>query len=209
MSDSDRRDRPDAEQVPVVEGLVRIGPERGPAVAEPRDDAARPNEPSVGDLMDREFIAVHRAQPLASIAGALLTMPHPCAIVVDEKQRCVGLMRVADALRALVYYLPAFDMRLPVRTNAQADVALLLANGPVVGQVTVPMPRTVTANAPASTAAAWMAFHELEWLPVVAPDGTPVGLLSALALLRAEAVRDGRLVVQGVVRPPVAPRLLN
>src|SRR5690606_6727368 len=105
MSDSHRRDRPDGEQVPVVDGLVKVGPESDRAVAKAGDAGTRPDEPSVGDLMDREFIAVHRGQPLASIAGVLLRMPHPCAIVVDDSSRCVGLMRVSDALRALVYYL--------------------------------------------------------------------------------------------------------
>lgn len=206
MNDSNDNDRPSADDARPPAGTAAITPAHVDAceMAPAQDD-----EPTVGDLMGRSFLAIPRSTPLAAIASGLLQMPQPCAIVVDEDSRCVGLMRVGDALRALIYHLPAFDTRLPVRTNAQADVALLMAHGPLVAHVTVPFPRHVTAAAPASTAAAWMAFHEIEWLPVVGTDGRPVGLLGALDLLRAGAVRDGHLVVRGVVRPPPPLRLLN
>lgn len=121
---------------------------------QPGAGAAPGEAPPVRAVIRRSAVAVRPGLSATTAAAALRARGQPGAPVVDGEGRPVGWVTEADLLRAR----PGGKV-----SQAMTRTALAVADG-------APLPR----------AAALLALHGLERLPVVSPDGVVVGVLGAL-----------------------------
>lgn len=155
-------------------GFVECLGDGAPAAAAPR--APGDPEPSLADrtsvqvAMTRAVIALRAELPLEAARALLLERGVGGAPVVDDAGRPVGILTKTDLLRAGV--------------KKGARVADAMSRNVL----------TLPERAPVSEAAALLASEGVHRAPVVSREGTVVGIVTVLDLLRWLAQQDGQLM---------------
>jgi CBS domain-containing protein len=149
---------------------------RGP-LPEGRPGSAPGGHTPVADVMRRAGVAVRAGVGRAVAADALRTRGIATAPVVDGEGRPIGVVAESDLLRA--------------RSGAKVADAMT--------RVAIAVPEA----APIARAASLMATHRLDRVPVVAPEGVVVGVLSASDVIAWLAGAGGPLAPADA--PPAQP----
>lgn len=148
-----------------------------------------------------------RDAPLSSIMTRNVAIV-PEGLPLDELSRfLVGARTTSAAVSGddggLVGHVSMIDI---VRQQCRAEVPFLLqdcgARPAVVRDIMRPFLLRVREDANIGKAAALMAFENIDRVFVVSPDGTVVGWVCALDVLRGAALHDG---YPGISGPGVAP----
>jgi CBS domain-containing protein len=126
----------------------------------------------LSSIMTASVISVSPDLPVESLALLLLQQRISGVPVVNDAGRPVGVVSRSDLLR----------------------LELAPAEGAVVADIMMPVAFTLTESANVSHAAALMAYEDIHRVPVVAADGTVVGIISSLDVVRWLARHDGFLV---------------
>lgn len=131
--------------------------------------------PTVGTVMTSDVVTVSPDDAFKDVIAALADREISGAPVVDGEGRLVGVVTEADLLRkaAAGREGPGRKQRLE-RQGAGATTA---------GEAMSSPPVTTTADTPVAEAARSMCRHGFKRLPVVDPDGRPVGIVSRADLL--------------------------
>jgi CBS domain-containing protein len=142
--------------------------------------ARRSGRWQVSDVMTTKVVSVARDTSYRQVAE-LLREHHLTAVpVVTPDQRVIGVVSEADLLRKQERHehaatKPGWTMHRTARTKAEARTAEGLMTTPAI---------TIGPEALLGTAARAMNAHHVNRLPVVAADGTMVGVVSRADLLR-------------------------
>jgi CBS domain-containing protein len=115
--------------------------------------------------------------------------------VVDERGRAIGIVSKTDVLRRFAND-GHVGMEVDGDSTTSLDIGLTseLASGNRVRDVMTHVVFTLQAEASLSRAAALMAYEGVHRVVVVAADGTAIGIVSSLDILRWLASRDGYIV---------------
>jgi CBS domain-containing protein len=133
------------------------------------------NKPStVGDIMRRDFVSLHANDKLDFVED-VMSLGRIRHLPVLENGRLVGIVSQRDLLAASLSRVLDFDA--PERRTflRSVEVAETMTREVVTVHPQTPLPE----------AARLMLRHAIGSLPVVAEDGTPVGLVTESDLLRA------------------------
>ncbi len=137
-------------------------------VAETPVAVATTGAAQVAEIMATSVLCVRDDVTLADVRTALVREAARSVPVIDVQRRPIGMISASDLLAD----------RPP---GARAADAM------------TPMAFSIPARATIAQAAALMAFEDVHQLPVVSDDGTVIGLLTALDVLRWEARQSGML----------------
>ncbi|MCS0604894.1 CBS domain-containing protein [Streptomyces sp. LP11] len=157
----------------------------------------------VSDVMTREVLALRTGAAFKDIVRAMREWRIGALPVLDDAGRVVGVVAAAD---------------LPAREECREDdlghlgrvregVDPRKATGTTAGELMTTPAATVTPAAGLGQAARLMARAGVEHLPVVAPDGTPRGIVSRSDLLKVFLRADADIAEQ--VRGEVVGRLFG
>jgi CBS domain-containing protein len=126
----------------------------------------------LSSIMSAGVVAVASDLPVESLALLLLQQRIGGVPVVNDAGRPIGVVSRSDLLR----------------------LELDPTEGAVVADIMMPVAFTLTESASISHAAALMAYEDIHRVPVVSSDGTVVGIVSSLDIVRWLARHDGFLV---------------
>ncbi|MEK6606085.1 MAG: CBS domain-containing protein [Myxococcota bacterium] len=155
----------------------------------------------VSEAMTREIVCATPDMTIDYLTTLFLERNISGAPVVDDSDRPIGVVSKTDILRRQHVEGDAPSRPAPTRVRTwqgyeyELDPKSRTTPGlrTTVGEIMLPMVFSLPATAPISRAAALMAFEGIHRLPIVAEDGSLVGLLSSLDVLRWLARHDGYL----------------
>jgi CBS domain-containing protein len=148
--------------------------------------------PTVGEIMERDPVSVHRDDSVESLLHVLRRHELPGVPVVDGDGRVVGIVTEAD----LVLRDEEEDLRMPLHFNLMGGEIFLgrlkpfedrvkKAIASTVGEMMSAEPVTVTPDDDAHEAARLISERRHNRLPVVDADGKLVGVVTRLDVLEA------------------------
>lgn len=177
---------------PDCEGLVRSGegdellcavpPEIPPPLRLPAEQVG------LAQIMTRDVICVRDDVSAESLAALLIDLAITGAPVVDERGRPIGVVSRSDLVQL---ELAEEGREAPDERGLERG---LHAEPPSRGKVRdfmMPMAFTLPENASVAHAAALMVYENVHRIPVVATDGSVVGIIAALDILRWLAANAG------------------
>ncbi|MFT3927697.1 MAG: CBS domain-containing protein [Myxococcales bacterium] len=174
-----------------------VAPPAGPALERPNQFVPL-RRLSVADLMSRNVVCMRPHLSLDAAMQLFLETGLRAAPVVNEHGAVLGMLEESD-------------LQLAVQAHAgrrgEEEAAIC------VGDLMMPVAFAVHEHTPATQAAGLMVYEAVRRVPVVSPDGTVVGVLSAADLLYWLARSDGYVLPapgpkrapQGSERPLHAP----
>jgi CBS domain-containing protein len=146
----------------------------------------------VSAMMTASPLCVRADMSVESLARLLVERGISGAPVVDEAGRPIGVVSKSDLVRHSVDLTPG-----PTERTDESALAALGAGFHLdelvdasVGDIMMPIAFTVRATDSLSRAATLMGWEGVHRLPVVTDDGTVVGILSSLDVMRWLAPRD-------------------
>jgi len=155
----------------------------------------------IASIMTRQVVLVRRDASVESVTALFLERGLHGAPVVGDQGEIVGFVSLADLVRERYDHGDA-EERVPLRVPTRNGGGYWLGSGfhaesptpPRVADLMMPSAVTLEESTAISTAAALMATEHLHRIPVVDGQGTLVGILSSLDVLRWLARSDGYLV---------------
>jgi CBS domain-containing protein len=193
--------RGDGSAAEVTRAVARVAEAEGDdGVGEP---SAAPQPPSgtrrtgrwqVSDVMTTKVVSVAKDASYRQIAERLSAQHLTALPVVAADGRVVGVVSEADLLRKQERHehserKPGWQFRPAARTKAEARTAVGLMTSPAV---------TIGPEALLGTAARVMSEHRVKRLPVVAADGTLIGIVSRTDLLRVFLRPDAEIAAEAM-----------
>ncbi|MBG0825206.1 CBS domain-containing protein [Planomonospora sp. ID91781] len=155
---------------------------------------------TVKDVMTTEVAAVRANAPFHTIAALLIDRGVSGVPVVDAAQRVVGVVSEADLVRKEEFkeryygeaYRPPLRTRLRHRLGEDGDVERRAAGDTAEELMTSPAVVT-TPDSSIVLVARMMDRHGVKRLPVVASDGTLVGIVSRRDVIRVFVRSDAEI----------------
>jgi CBS-domain-containing membrane protein len=141
-------------------------------------------------IMETHITTVHPQTPVADIITLLLEAPFRTLPVLDEQRRLQGIIGTADLIAAGVFPLRRGIMRVAFSLDAQTAEAVetplaeARASATTAQDVMQRQVRTIGPETSIRDAAQTMLETGLRRLPVVAPDGTLLGMVTRADLLQ-------------------------
>lgn len=145
-----------------------------------------PLEAPVHDVMSREVHTVRPDTPLAEAVELLLDKVYRTLPVVDENGRVVGILTDGDLLERAKLLATSVQRELS-RAEVSRELHQIRQSGQTVSQVMTPDPVTVRPETPITQAVNLMVERDVKRLPVVDANGTLLGMVSRVNVLRALA----------------------
>lgn len=154
----------------------------------------------VSEVMTSDVVCVRADVSIDVLIESMLERGFSGAPVVDERGKAIGVVSKTDLLRELHERGDTIEAP-PKKLRTRGGLEFQLRPGfhveelarTTVGEIMMPVAFTLTESAPISQAAALMAFEGVHRVPVLARDGTVVGIVSSLDILRWLAVQNGYL----------------
>ena len=146
-------------------------PDAAPPAARKRRLPSEADRTPLSEVMTGDVLCVRPAVSIEAVAELLTEHGITGVPVVDESGRAIGIISKTDLVQARHDRL-----------------------GAVAADIMMPIAFTLPENATLSHAAALMAYEGIHRLPVVAADGSVVGIVSAMDVVRWLARSDGYLV---------------
>ena len=164
----------------------RVVDESGATVEQPT--APSPAQAAaVATIMTRTTYCVRPEVAVETVVALLLEHRLSGVPVVDADGRPVGIVSKTDLLRHLHENGDSVDAGAPARgfdDELATGFHATAVHGTAVGDVMMPIVFAIEQDADIALAAALMAGEGIHRLPVLAGDGTVVGILSALDIVR-------------------------
>lgn len=167
-------------------------------------DARVEREPTVGDLMTSPVRCVTKDTSAETLLRLLLEDGISAVPVINAEGRPVGLVSKSDLLREQVRGGLTEDMALWTAHKGDSshgaepadadDVAADPLEGLTVAELMTPFAFSLPVDAPVSLACALMSYEAVHRIAVTEKDGTVVGVLSSLDVMRWIAVDRGYTV---------------
>ena len=147
---------------------------------------------TVADAMSREPIVVRPETPLNDAIQILAERRISGLPVVSNAGELVGIISETDLMWQETgvtppAYIKILDLVIYLKNPAQHERDLHKALGQTVGEVMSREPITVSPDKPLKEAAQLMHDRSVNRLPVVAPDGIVIGILTRGDIVRAMA----------------------
>ncbi len=140
--------------------------------------------PRVEDVMTRDPLAAHPGDALLDAAATMQTYAIRHLPVVDGEGRMAGMLSDRDILGAVGHPLRALDAKAKTRVAEELKVEDVMSRDRILA---------VHPQRPCSEVASAFADHTLSAVPVTDDDGSLVGMLSYVDLLRGrERTRTAR-----------------
>lgn len=136
----------------------------------------------VSDVMQRDVVRVPARSTMAEAAGMLLQHEISGAPVVDELDRCVGVLSAIDFVKRECE-LAGCSPHLLKPCQHESDVGLFDKEG--VEKYMTPTVQSIAIDAPLIQAAGIMNSAHLHRLPVLDSRGRPVGMITSLDIVAA------------------------
>jgi CBS domain-containing protein len=158
---------------------------------------------SLGAIMTRDVVCVPPELDVDALAELFLQRRISGAPVVARDGTAIGIVSKTDVLRQRYENgdtecaepaEPARIRRGGVEVDLGPGYHVLHASPTRVVDIMMPVSFSMPEDAPVSRAAALMALEGVHRIPIVAADGSVVGIVSALDVLRWLAIRAGYLV---------------
>ncbi|MFA1547938.1 CBS domain-containing protein [Actinomadura chokoriensis] len=142
--------------------------------------------PTVGTVMTSDVVTVTPDASFKNVINTLADHEISGVPVVDGEGRVIGVVTEADLLRRATAGQSGRPRRRPrpALEPSQATTAGEAMSSPVI---------TTTAGTTIAEAARTMCRHRVKRLPVVDPDGRPVGIVSRADLLRVFLRTDAQI----------------
>lgn len=140
----------------------------------------------VHDVMSREVHTVQPDTPLAEAVELLLDKVYRTLPVVDENGRVVGILTDGDLLERAKLLATSAQRELS-QAEVSRELQQIRQSGQTVSQVMTPDPVTVRPETPITQAVNLMVERDVKRLPVVDANGTLLGMVSRVNVLRALA----------------------
>lgn len=140
----------------------------------------------VHDVMSREVHTVRPDTPLAEAVELLLDKVYRTLPVVDETRRVVGILTDGDLLGRAKLLATSVQRELS-QAEVSRELQQIRQSGQTVSQVMTPDPVTVRPETPITQAVNLMVERDVKRLPVVDANGTLLGMVSRVNVLRALA----------------------
>lgn len=145
-----------------------------------------PLEAPVHDVMSREVHPVRPDTPLAEAVELLLDKVYRTLPVVDENGRVIGILTDGDLLKRAKLLATSAQREL-TQAEVRQELDQIRQSGPTVGGIMTPKPVTVTPETTIAQAINLMVERDVKRLPVVDANGTLLGMVSRVNVLRALA----------------------
>ncbi len=145
----------------------------------------------VADVMNRYVVQVSAHDTMAQAAAQMTEHHVSGAPVVDETNRCVGVLSAIDFMRREKQTLCCDSTSLPGKTHrleqitSQAVFAICDVNEDLVERHMTTAVQSISAGSSLTVAGHAMCRAHVHRLPVIEPDGRVVGIISSLDIVAA------------------------
>lgn len=144
-------------------------------------------------VMTTEVVCVRSDLSIEALAALFVDLNITGAPVVDDRGHPIGVVSKSDLVRA---DLESTETGEALRDEESMEHGFHLepSSRGRVSDIMMPIAFTVPENATLSHAAALMAYEGVHRVPVISGDGTVVGIVSAMDVVRWLASNDGYLI---------------
>jgi CBS-domain-containing membrane protein len=151
--------------------------------------AVVPDATPVCEMMTTHVFCVRPDVSLDALLGFLLERNISSVPVVDERGTPIGMVSKTDIVRHR-YESDDDDTESACEPLERGFHACMLAEH-TVADLMSPVPIAFSESTPVSQVAAAMAYERVHQVPIVAVDGTVVGIVSSLDIVRWYVQREG------------------
>jgi CBS domain-containing protein len=163
--------------------------------------------PAVSTIMTRHVVSVRWDASVEAVTALFLERGlHGAPVLGDDGKLC-GFISLTDLVREH-WVNGDTEETIPLRARARGGGTYELGPGfhaaqlarAIVADLMMPFAISIAESTPITMAAALMSCERVHRLPVVADDGSLVGILSAIDVMRWIAREDGYQVPEGTSR---------
>jgi CBS domain-containing protein len=167
----------------------RVAPHQAPVRPGARGKATQ--YPTAGDVMPDEVVCVTADTRVDALMNLLLKRSFSGAPVIDGRGKAIGIVSKTDLVQLLEDRV-VNDGGVPITVRTPAGLEYELGPGfhvdelsaISVGDIMSPLVFSIHVDTPVTQAAAMMAYDGVHRVPVLDDDGSVIGLLSAIDVMR-------------------------